>query len=210
MILLTCEQCDKSLRLRDELAGKRIKCPGCGRTLTVPLPDGEEAAAAPPPRAKAAVKPTKPSRSRDDDEDEGDRPRKSTEDDGPAKPHIIFLILGLVLGLGGLAAMAFFIYQAKEANDKVNGKIRDKQHEKQAAETKVEVDRIESEIDNISNSEVTTNGIIAGAFALVFVAGIVVRGYYFVKMKRWQKAHPNSGKKKKPKKRRDEDEENED
>jgi DNA-directed RNA polymerase subunit RPC12/RpoP len=28
--------CGKKLRARDDLAGKKVKCPGCGRLLTVP------------------------------------------------------------------------------------------------------------------------------------------------------------------------------
>jgi hypothetical protein len=34
-ISLTCE-CGKKLAVKDELAGKRVKCPGCGNLLTVP------------------------------------------------------------------------------------------------------------------------------------------------------------------------------
>jgi len=34
-ISLTCE-CGKKLAVKDELAGKRVKCPGCGDLLTVP------------------------------------------------------------------------------------------------------------------------------------------------------------------------------
>ena len=34
-IVVSCS-CGKRLRARDELAGKRAKCPGCGKTLLVP------------------------------------------------------------------------------------------------------------------------------------------------------------------------------
>ncbi len=34
-IVISCE-CGKQLRARDELAGRKAKCPGCGRVLTVP------------------------------------------------------------------------------------------------------------------------------------------------------------------------------
>ena len=33
----TCE-CGKRLRLRDELAGKKVRCPACGQTLTAATP----------------------------------------------------------------------------------------------------------------------------------------------------------------------------
>ena len=31
-----CPGCDKNLKAKDELAGKRIKCPGCGQVLVAP------------------------------------------------------------------------------------------------------------------------------------------------------------------------------
>lgn len=31
-----CENCDKKLKVKDELAGKRIKCPGCSSPTAVP------------------------------------------------------------------------------------------------------------------------------------------------------------------------------
>src|SRR5688500_14763718 len=54
-IIVTCE-CGRQLRARDELAGRRAKCPGCGMLLLVEPPvlepaedDLVEADAAPPP-----------------------------------------------------------------------------------------------------------------------------------------------------------------
>jgi hypothetical protein len=35
---ITCPSCNKTLNVRDELAGKRIKCPACTATLAVPAP----------------------------------------------------------------------------------------------------------------------------------------------------------------------------
>lgn len=35
-IALKCEQCGKALKVRDELAGKRVKCPQCQNVLRVP------------------------------------------------------------------------------------------------------------------------------------------------------------------------------
>ena len=37
-ILLTCP-CGRSLRLKEELAGRKIVCPQCGTVLTVPPPE---------------------------------------------------------------------------------------------------------------------------------------------------------------------------
>jgi hypothetical protein len=48
-ISLSCE-CGKKLAVKDELAGKKVKCPGCASVLTVPAANSEEAtpAALPP------------------------------------------------------------------------------------------------------------------------------------------------------------------
>ena len=74
-ISLACPECDKSLRLRDELAGKRIRCPACQGILTVPSassssttakpatggakakPSSKPARTSPPARKRAAKKP---------------------------------------------------------------------------------------------------------------------------------------------------------
>jgi hypothetical protein len=45
-IRVPCSGCEKKLIIKDELLGKRVKCPSCGRVLGVPA-----AGAAPPPQA---------------------------------------------------------------------------------------------------------------------------------------------------------------
>src|SRR5262245_38282154 len=65
-IPVSCDGCQKKLQVRAALAGKAIKCPGCGKVIKVPAPpapadQGEEwlevnEAAAPPP-APAAEEP---------------------------------------------------------------------------------------------------------------------------------------------------------
>lgn len=80
-IRVECE-CGKVLRLKDELAGKRVRCPGCGDPLSVPADEEplELELADEPPRK----------RSLRDEEDE-DRPRRpgitarraADEDDEP-------------------------------------------------------------------------------------------------------------------------------
>jgi phage FluMu protein Com len=71
MLKLRCTSCSKALGVKDSLAGKQIKCPGCGTINTVPQPelelDPEPAESPPGPSAptirvaapkKAAAKPT--------------------------------------------------------------------------------------------------------------------------------------------------------
>ena len=68
--------CGKSLQVKDEHAGRRVRCPACSETLSVPAPmpqfevveDDEPAPRAAPIRAKVVE------RSREDDDDE-ERPR---------------------------------------------------------------------------------------------------------------------------------------
>ncbi len=52
-IAFGCHQCGKQLQARDEFAGRRLKCPGCGTILTIP----GGAAAAPPPMLQESPPP---------------------------------------------------------------------------------------------------------------------------------------------------------
>ena len=36
MLTFACPHCAKSLRVNDELSGKKIKCPGCQQVFAVP------------------------------------------------------------------------------------------------------------------------------------------------------------------------------
>jgi hypothetical protein len=38
VIVLPCTHCGKRLKVKEEAAGKRVKCPGCGQATAVPLP----------------------------------------------------------------------------------------------------------------------------------------------------------------------------
>jgi hypothetical protein len=60
-ILLSC-RCGKKLRIKDELAGKRIKCSGCDEILIAPAPPEEEmeVQVVEPTRVKPAARPPAP------------------------------------------------------------------------------------------------------------------------------------------------------
>ncbi|MFP4356241.1 MAG: hypothetical protein ACLFUJ_14070 [Phycisphaerae bacterium] len=71
MIEFKCSNCGKQLRVKDDAAGKKGKCPQCGTELTVPdaelveLQDADRPAAPPPPpptHANPHSKPVPPSR----------------------------------------------------------------------------------------------------------------------------------------------------
>jgi formylglycine-generating enzyme required for sulfatase activity/Leucine-rich repeat (LRR) protein len=38
MLTLTCTACQKKLSVKEDAAGKKVKCPGCGAVMTVPVP----------------------------------------------------------------------------------------------------------------------------------------------------------------------------
>ncbi len=38
---VTCPDCDKTLRVKDELAGKKVRCPGCSTVIPIPAKELE-------------------------------------------------------------------------------------------------------------------------------------------------------------------------
>lgn len=195
MISLSCDHCDKPLRVRDELAGKRIKCPGCGGVVAVPVDADEDA---PAPKKKAPVR-----RRVEDDDDDAPRDAKK----GPPKPSTILFIAGLTLALGGLVLMALFIYfsvmagREGDAKDTLLQQLRaDQQANPNASEDhktslKNNIEKNERE-RNAARSSSTRNMIIAIVFGILFLAGVGLRGYHHMLMKKWHAAK-HSGKKKK-------------
>jgi hypothetical protein len=73
-ILVACE-CGKTLRVKDELEGKRIRCPDCQSTLTVPAPDVAIA-----PKPKSAAPKTKPVLNIEEEDEERPKKRKPPDD----------------------------------------------------------------------------------------------------------------------------------
>ncbi len=84
-ISIACD-CGKQLRVKDELAGRRVKCPECGEVLTVPggaaaQPRPPAPKSEPPRRPKAPVVAALADEDDEDDEDEdeeeeAERPRR--------------------------------------------------------------------------------------------------------------------------------------
>lgn len=94
-----CKTCEKTIRVRDDLAGKRIKCPGCGQVLAVPAGAGSTRATAPGaaedaieqarPWTGSAAKPLHeelPSAPEDEDDP---TPRKSKKKRRPPAPTFV-------------------------------------------------------------------------------------------------------------------------
>jgi hypothetical protein len=71
MIHITCQHCSRDIRVADEHAGKRIRCPGCKEVLTLPAAAPQPAKAAPVPSSiKKAAPPPIPKRRPPEDDDE--------------------------------------------------------------------------------------------------------------------------------------------
>jgi WD40 repeat protein len=139
MIGVTCDECGKALRVKDEAAGKKVKCSGCGSILSVPR--AAPAAAAPAAAEEARVKPAKspsvpppeerirpaprpPGRAaKGDAGEDDDSPRRlsrrnADEDDDrprrakapPKKPSAAAKVLSIVASLVTLAGSALVIW----------------------------------------------------------------------------------------------------
>src|SRR5262249_18516041 len=75
-IKLSCD-CGKKLQVKDDLAGKKVKCPGCGAVVPVPAAVAE----APPPAPKPKMKAPPPR------EEEEVPPQPQDEEEAPPPPE---------------------------------------------------------------------------------------------------------------------------
>lgn len=122
-------QCGKKLQVKDELGGRKVRCPGCSEVITIPMASGKKPAAAPTPATsgrkaaapeKSAIKekppakkPTAPPPPDVDDEDdeqmeeEEEQPKKKGKKKGKKSGKKKGSGMGLLLGIGGgVAALA--------------------------------------------------------------------------------------------------------
>jgi hypothetical protein len=112
-IYVACD-CGKEFNVRDELAGRKVRCPSCQAVLEVPAAD-EDVAAGPPPRS--GQRPA----FRDDDEDEAPPRRRRRKRDQPKSNAMLFALLGggalllscCCLGLGAGGYFLFFADKSK-------------------------------------------------------------------------------------------------
>ncbi len=114
-----CPDCDKPLRLRDDLAGKKIKCPKCSHPFVVPDPANEtipfEAEEELPP-PKKALKRNRVEDDEDDDDDDRPRKRRGDRDEGdaptPMEP-IVWVIIAILFPCGPIGAAIAFLAMSK-------------------------------------------------------------------------------------------------
>jgi hypothetical protein len=115
-IAATCPACGKVKNVPEEIAGKRIKCSGCGGTVAVPLaasaqPGGNQPSSAEGP-ANAEFDFTGDAKAK------GPRKKAKKKAKGPSKPVRLLLILALpvlaLLVLGGCLAGVFFWWTSED------------------------------------------------------------------------------------------------
>ena len=100
--------CGKETKVKDELAGKRIKCPACQSALTIPGASEDVAASVPPSPAR------RPALQQEEEEDAP--PRRQASKDGAKKSNTLLFaaIGGGVLLLGccclGVGIGGFFLF----------------------------------------------------------------------------------------------------
>lgn len=106
-ISFACPACDRGLKVKDELAGRKVKCPKCGEGVFVPAEDEDE-------EEKGTAAPAKASRPRDD-EDDAERPRKKKKKK-KQKDNKTLLILSAVGGvlLVGVVIVVVIVSSGKE------------------------------------------------------------------------------------------------
>ncbi len=79
-VILNCPQCQRQLRVTEDLLGRPVRCPACGLTFTVPADGGQPQPLASPPAA-SDVRPARPRPRADEEEPEAPRSRRRTTEE---------------------------------------------------------------------------------------------------------------------------------
>jgi hypothetical protein len=140
MIQFSCD-CGRKLKVKDDLAGRKIKCPECAEVLRVPAADvpeaddGDEEGIVPASPRISAVK-RRPARD-EEDSTERERPRRrrdevNNDDDDDERPRkkkkkkkssnnglLIGIVVGVVVLVIGGGMGLFFLLKPKKEADKV-------------------------------------------------------------------------------------------
>src|SRR5262245_25599814 len=121
-ISFTCTECDRDIKVKDALAGRKIKCPGCEAALIVPDAGKETAVTAAPNKSarrgdEIKERPRKQAPPPDDEPDEDeDQPRKKDRKK-KKKQSNTGLIIALAGGVGvvllGVVLGVVFLMPAK-------------------------------------------------------------------------------------------------
>jgi predicted Zn finger-like uncharacterized protein len=139
-VRVDCPSCSAQLNIRDEHAGRAVKCPKCGNVIPPPADSAPPPLPVPPPLPPEPVPPplptpdaprplakpasARPPRDRDDDDDDRPRrkPRRRNDDDDdrsrerPAKSSsgagMVLGIVGIILLVccGGAGGLGYYLY----------------------------------------------------------------------------------------------------
>jgi predicted Zn finger-like uncharacterized protein len=118
--IVNCPQCERKLRVPEELLGKKVKCPTCENTFSASI--ASSAAPTPPRREEPAPRPRspeedfqfeerpsrRPPRRDEDDDDQDDRPSRRRRPRGSYAPHrgTLILVFG-ILAIVGVLTIVF-------------------------------------------------------------------------------------------------------
>jgi predicted Zn finger-like uncharacterized protein len=122
---ITCPDCDTPLKLKDSLAGKRVRCPRCGDAFQVPEEDADASDdEVEVPTARPAP-PRRPPARDDDDDDEQEvvpRRRKKARRAASSKSQNTVLVWGALIGGGVLfvAAAVLVVVLALRRGDEMS------------------------------------------------------------------------------------------
>jgi predicted Zn finger-like uncharacterized protein len=132
-IRITCPACSAALNLKDELAGRAVKCPRCGGTIPAtatkappPAPAFEvvedDAPPAPAPKPKVRSRPAPVIVVDDDDEDEAPRPSKRREKPARSKRNERIVAGMVAYWILGTAACAWLTLRDPDSGTNSDGK----------------------------------------------------------------------------------------
>jgi hypothetical protein len=110
-IALSCPSCVQALKVKDELAGRKIKCPKCGGVIPVPgKKDGSETRI-------TAKKPRNPPVEEDEEPEEGERPKKKKKK--KAKSNRGLVIGSAIGGVVLILVVVLFLFLPRGEEKKV-------------------------------------------------------------------------------------------
>src|SRR5947209_19146158 len=125
-IRIICTSCGKALQVRDEFAGKKVKCPGCGTVLTAgaaATPAAVKPAAAVRAAPKAAARAPAPVHEADE-EDADERPVRARGKRAGAGASLLWLWVTLgILVVAGAGVGGYFLFFAPSKQPTTKGNV---------------------------------------------------------------------------------------
>jgi DNA-directed RNA polymerase subunit RPC12/RpoP len=166
MIVFRCSRCGKKVRVKEDVAGRKVKCPHCGELALVPACATEDEGDERIQESRALPSKGKVARQADHDhnDDDGDRPppkrHKKSRDDGAAeRPSSVKWVLGITLVVVGLGAAVLggiwwlntraLLAENEKLLDKMRGQVEKAElaAEKRGKFAQAELDKVKTHLD---------------------------------------------------------------